>query len=59
MKIFIATRHGAYMQGVVGVYTSEKLAEEGVERARSKEPDNYHFFDVEEAELDADALVGM
>ena len=57
MKIYIVTRNGIYMQGVVGVYTSKVAANFAIARAKAMENDDYHVFKVDEVSLDRDAFV--
>jgi len=46
MKVYVATREGVYNQGIVGVFSSEELANEAIVGAKGEEPDDYHDFEV-------------
>lgn len=52
MKLWIVTRHGVYMQGVVGVYSTIDAARAGLREAKDKESDDYHDFRITETRLD-------
>ncbi len=54
----IVTRHGVYMQGIVGVYASRDLAELAIVRAKQREPDDYHTFEIDTASMNTDACIG-
>ncbi len=59
MELFIVVRTGIYMQGIVGVYTSDDAARLAAERARVAEPDDYHDFEVHPIKADDDAMIGI
>lgn len=52
MKVWIVTRWGVNVQGIVGVFSSEERALDAQKTAKLEEPDNYHRFNVDEYELD-------
>ncbi len=57
--MYIVTRHGIYMQGVIGVYASQDLAESAVVRAKQLEPDTYHTFEIHEINPNRDVFIGV
>ena len=51
MKLYIVERMGVYSQGIVGVFSTPEIAEQAMLRAKERESDNYHTFDITEMEL--------
>ncbi len=51
MHIYIITRHGIYMQGIVGVYDTISKAKRVLKEAQAKEGDDYHSFHISKEEL--------
>lgn len=56
MKVWLVLRWGIYVQGIIGIYSSEQLAKEAAQRAKALEPDDYHSFEVTECAVDSDLL---
>jgi len=51
LKLYIVERRGVYSQGIIGVFSTPDIAEQAMWRAKKKEPDNYHTFDIIEVGL--------
>lgn len=49
---FIVMRWGVYIQGVIGVFSTEEKAQAALEEARKAEYDRYHTFGVLPIEVD-------
>jgi len=52
MKLIVVERRGIYGQGIGGVFSSQKIADQAIEILRKRERDDYHTFSSEEMELD-------
>ncbi len=52
--IYIVTRHGVYIRGIVGAYSTKALAEAAMQTAKAREPDDYHDFTISGEQLDAE-----
>lgn len=57
-EVFVVTKNGYHMQGVVGVYSTEALADGGARLAATFEKDGYHEFHCHRCTLDAVSLFG-
>ena len=51
MKLYVVQRSGVYDQGIAGIYDSAEMAKLAMKRAKLRERDNYHSFDIEEYTL--------
>ncbi len=52
MKLFIVQRSGVYDQGISGIFSTLELAIAAMEKAKSREIDDYHHFSIGEYTLD-------
>ncbi len=50
--VYLVIRTGVYIRGIFGVYRDRGTAEQRLKEAKAREPDNYHDFEIVEAELD-------
>lgn len=53
--MWIVVRRGVYMQGIVGVYSTNQKAQEALTEAKKLEPDKYHTFEINNVKIDAPA----
>ena len=51
-EVYVVTREGIYIQGIVGIFTTKEKAEEAMRAAAKREPDEYHSFDYDIFEID-------
>ena len=52
MELYLVTRQGIYMQGIVGVFSTIEKAENAVKHAKAREFDGYHEFNIDLFHLD-------
>lgn len=45
-EVYVVTKQGVYLQGIVGIYTDEELAKEAALSAAADDCDSYHTYYV-------------
>ena len=57
--VYIGTMSGAYLQEVVGVYSTLEIAKAAIEKRKQEEEDNYHAFTVYAEHIDEGKVLGV
>ena len=51
MEIYLVIKRGVYIQGIFGVYNTRIKAEKAIKIAKKQENDDYHTFDIIQADM--------
>jgi len=52
VNVYVVVRTGVYDRGICGVFSTHALAKATARVCKTREPDDYHEFEVREFEVD-------
>ena len=57
MPVYLVLKRGVYLQDIGGVFSDFEKAFIALQNLKSKEPDNYHYFNIVKFEIDNESSI--